>query len=266
MEKVFNWKNSTIAYTHYGVGQKSIIAFHGYGQTKEMFGPFTEVFGQDYQIIAVDLPFHGNTVWKGKEMLDPAEVYAFSQAFLEHVNVQDRFSVLAYSIGGNYALSLASAFATRVDRLWLIAADGLKFKPGFWFITRTVLGKWLFKGFVQFPGPAIGLIKLLNFVGFYPDKLRQFFLTSISDKQKRIAIYKRWRSVSQMVRNQKEVLDALNGAHIRVDMYFGRYDKIIPLKNAVEFDRKLDYSRLVILEDGHQLLHRITYQKMKEDL
>lgn len=264
MDKVLNWKKSSISYATYGVGPKPVIAFHGYGQTKEVFKRLSDVFGSDYQIVAVDLPFHGKTIWKGQEMVEEEELMAFSQDFLKAVGVHAKFSVLAYSIGGNFALSIASVFAERMDTLWLLAADGLKYKPGYRFITQTVLGKWVFKGFVEFPQPAIGIIKLLHFIGFYPYKLKQFFLSNISTKEKRYDIYRRWRSVSVMIRSRREVIRKLNKHHIRVNLLFGKYDKIISYKSAIKIDRQLKNSNLVILEDGHQLLNEQTFKELKK--
>ena len=176
------------------------------------------------------------------------------------------FQVLGYSIGGNYALALSVAFPKKVDKLWLLAADGLKFKLGFWFVTRTWLGKWFFKGFVHFPGPIFLGIRVLSKMGFYPDKLVQFFMTNIATKDKRESIYQRWRSVSIMLRKNKEILARINKYSVPVEMFFGRFDKIIPLRNAINFAKKIDRVNLVILEDGHQILHSKTYKKMKEVL
>lgn len=266
MDKLFHWKNSTISYTVIGNGEKQILAFHGYGQTKESFHEFESILPPDYQIIAVDLPFHGETIWKGKEMVEREEMKQFSSAFLEHLDIHKPFSVMAYSIGGNFALSVAYHFAEWVDKIYLFAADGLKFKPGFWFVTRTLAGKWLFKGFVQFPGPAVALIKLLNGVGIYPDKLRHFFLKSIETKELRIAIYKRWRSVARFGVPKRELIRRLNKHKVALRLYFGKYDKVIPLRNAVQFNKKLKQSKLTIIEDGHQLINKKTLEYFKEEL
>jgi pimeloyl-ACP methyl ester carboxylesterase len=264
VDKVFHWNNSVISYCIYGTGKKAIIAFHGFGQTKEIFKELSSVFGPDYQVIAVDLPYHGATIWRGSETIDDSQLLELTTDFLSHLELQDKISLLGYSIGGNYALAMSLAFPTRVHHLWLLAADGLKFKLGFWFITHTLLGKWLFKGFVVFPQPAMLTLQLLGWLRIYPKKLKTFFMNSISSKEKRIAIYKRWRSVSRMKINPKPVSDVLNKNEIHVDLVFGRYDKIIPLRNAVRFNDKLRSSNLLILEQGHQLLNAETYGKMKD--
>lgn len=266
MDKVFTWRNSDLSYRIYGSGSKSLIAFHGYGQSKEVFKDLVDVFGSEYQVVACDLPFHGKTIWRESEAIQDHEIYALSQEFLTHLNIDKKFTVLGYSIGGNFALALTAAFPTRVDSLWLLAADGLRFKPGFWFITRTILGRWFFNGFINFPRPVFFLIRLLHRLKVYPDKLVQFFMNNIDSKEKRKAIYKRWRSVSVMLRKNRFIWSQINSQNIPVKMFFGRFDKIIPVRNAIRFSKPLNKVNLVILEDGHQILNKKTYTKMKEVL
>jgi pimeloyl-ACP methyl ester carboxylesterase len=266
VDKVFEWRHSSLSYRVFGTGQKTILAFHGFGQTKTVFENLGEVFGPGYQVVAIDLPFHGNTTWGESETINQNDLHEFTRQFLEHLDLQNSFELFGFSIGCNYALAMSYAFPSKIDRMWLIAADGIKFKPGFWFITHTLLGKWIFRGFIKLPKPAYAAIWLLNKLGIYPNKLKDFFVKSISTREKRVAIYKRWRSVSRMQVKTADVVKVLNDNHIHVNLIFGRYDKIIPLRNAIAFNKKLSSSDLLVLEQGHQLMNSETFriiQKMK---
>lgn len=253
---VFQWKSSTLFYRTWGKGKKVMIAFHGYGLDGQTMYPITESILDQYTIIAIDLPYQGRSRWRETSTLTGTELKLLIQQFLLHIHHQGKVSLLAYSIGGNYALGLVHHCPEIVDKLVLIAADGLKFKLPFWIITRTWIGKALFNGFVLFPQPVFFTIKLGRKINLFPPRVLNFFYESIATKNKRAALRMRWISVSRIMPWQANVIATLNQNKIKVLLIFGRKDHVIPVKNAVRFGKKIDNCHLEILEQGHQLLHK----------
>lgn len=252
--EVFSWKSSTIFYRAWGRGPKLIIAFHGYGLDGKSFYPITERLSEEYTIIAVDLPHQGRTRWREPNALNQKTLCDLIHSFLKHLNYSGKITLLAYSIGGNYALGFAQRSPEMVEKLILIAADGLKFKPLFWFITRTWSGRLLFEGFVQAPQPVFWLIRWGRRLKIYPPRVLTFFYESISSKTKRTALMKRWISVSRILPKQKAVISTLNEHSIYVGLLFGLRDHVIPVENARKFASKIKSSKLITPDQGHQLL------------
>ena len=65
MESHFiRWRSSTIHYNRLGHGSEWLFCFHGYGEQGSSFDLFEELLGDAYSLIAIDLPFHGQTDWQ----------------------------------------------------------------------------------------------------------------------------------------------------------------------------------------------------------
>ena len=58
------WGSSRIAYTRWGTGGKLLFCLHGYGETGAGFAFLETALGDEYTILAIDMPFHGGTDWK----------------------------------------------------------------------------------------------------------------------------------------------------------------------------------------------------------
>lgn len=252
--EVFTWKSSTIFYRSWGRGSELMIAFHGYGLDGKSFYPITESLSDRYRIVAVDLPHQGRTRWREPGALDQKSLCDLIHAFVNHLNYTGKITLLAYSIGGNYALGFAQRSPEMIHKIVLIAADGLKFKPLFWFITRTWLGRMLFQGFVVAPQPVFWMIRWGRRLNIYPPRVLTFFYESIASKTKRTALMKRWISVSRILPKQKSVASTLNKHAIKVGLLFGQRDHVIPVDNARKFASKIKLSMLITPDQGHQLL------------
>lgn len=255
-QHVFQWKSSTLFYRVWGNGPELVIAFHGYGLDGSSFIPVTSMLEQTHTIVAIDLPFQGRTRWRETDALSRSELKELIYAFLDKIEHTGKVSLLAYSIGGNYALGLTAQCPERIKQVVLIAADGLKFKPLFWYITSTFTGKAIFSGFVYFPQPVFFLIRLGRWLGLFPPRVLNFFYESISTRNKRAALRMRWVSVGRILPRKSTLVSVLNRNHMPVKLLFGRKDHVIPVKNAEKFAQSLNNATLVILEQGHQLLHK----------
>ena len=128
---VFQWKSSTLFYRTWGKGDKLMIAFHGYGLDGKTLYPITQEILEEYTVVAIDLPYQGRTRWRETSTLTGHELKTLIEQFLLHIQHKGKITLLAYSIGGNYALGLVHHCPEIVDKLVLIAADGLKFKLPF---------------------------------------------------------------------------------------------------------------------------------------
>lgn len=261
---VFQWKSSTICYRSWGNGKELMIAFHGYGLDGLSFYPISEKLQERFTWVAIDLPYQGRTRWREPGILGEEELCQLIKKFLSHIGHTGKVNLLAYSIGGNYTLGLVHRAPELIDRLILIAADGLKFKPMFWFITKTWFGRAIFKGFVIFPQPFFWVISVSRSLRIYPPRVLTFFYESIATRNKRAALMLRWISVSRILPSQSAVVRVINKHEIPVFLMFGRKDQVIPVGNAENFNSKLKNSKLIILEQGHQLLNKLNAQALEE--
>jgi pimeloyl-ACP methyl ester carboxylesterase len=68
--------SSRVHYTCWGTGPRVLFAFHGYGESGASFDFLAGALGGAFTVVAIDLPFHGATVWREGLFLAPADLLA----------------------------------------------------------------------------------------------------------------------------------------------------------------------------------------------
>src|SRR5215831_1773373 len=124
----FPYKNSEIGYHVFGNGPTPIVCFHGYGEDGESFLFLEKYLGDQFSFIAPDLPFHGRTNWQEKNFSKQDLMAIIKELFI--INDFDykscRISLLAFSLGGRIALNVYELMPSSINRVVLMAPDGMK--------------------------------------------------------------------------------------------------------------------------------------------
>ena len=125
MTEFFTINGRTYAYTVQGEGTP-LVLLHGFTGRKETWDPFFAKFAKGYQVIAIDLPGHGESFSQGVvTMMDFVEDF---HLFMKNL-VNEPFHLLGYSFGGRSALSYAMQYPERIRTLILESASpGLRTK------------------------------------------------------------------------------------------------------------------------------------------
>ena len=175
------------------------------------------------------------------------------QDFKKSLEIQSTI-LLGYSLGANYTLGLVCADPASVQELWLVAGDGLSFRPLFRFVTGTVIGRYLFKGFVRFPGWVRFVLNLGSVTRILPERTARFFLSTIDSQPKRALLMQRWISAGRISPSPSTIIQTLNNHSIHCRMVYGEHDSLIPVRFARKFARKLNHVDLQLVPEGHMLL------------
>lgn len=259
VEKVFVWKGSEFRYLTSGEGKQPVLAFHGYGLGAESFSGFIHGFENECTFFLFDLPYHGGTRTERSFLFDHKSLREWLLSFLSKQRINTKIHLLAFSLGGNFALSLMQVCPENIVSCTLIAADGLAPKPGFRLLTRTMLGRLIFQGFIHYPQPIFFLFGWVRKMKWLPDKVLDFYQASSDSELKRQLLYSRWRSVSGIFPDVNEIGRQVRAHHLNVLMIFSKNDKVIPWSYARKFAFRLGESaELIELNDGHQLMNRKT--------
>src|ERR1700761_8646080 len=128
MESDFlSYRSSRIHYCHWGTGPSLLFAFHGYGESAVSFDLLGQAMGPGYTLVVIDFPFHGKTEWKEGLSFEPAGLLAILEALVLQFPGRDlKWGIIGYSMGGRVALQLVATVPEKIDRLVLLAPDGLK--------------------------------------------------------------------------------------------------------------------------------------------
>lgn len=245
---------SKLHYRVIGCGEKVLLAFHGYGQNSKYYLPMEKALGDDYTIYAFDLFFHGKSHLQKQDA--PLTKIYLTEAILQFLEQHSigQFSVMGFSMGGKFALTLAEQLPKRVEELFLIAPDGIK--TSFWYNIATYPG-WMqqfFKRTVLKPNGFFKLLRVFNKYKIVHKSVVRFAHSQMDTTPKRLRVYRSWISFRELSFDRKALIQTLNEHQIPVTMFLGEFDKVIAPKQLHGFVNALTNGELVILKTGHSHL------------
>ena len=256
------YQDSKIHCLRFGQGENLLIAIHGFGDRANLFAVLTPALEKIYTVISIDLPYHGQSVW-GKDKFTKKDICGIIELILEKENKQI-FSLMGYSFGGRITQVLLFEFPDQIDKLFLLAPDGLKTKwisnaelfP-FWFrrLTKRLLRKpeWFFK--------LLGRLKKFKLISQF---IYDFAFYHTRSKEGRERVFGVWLSLNEFIPNKKEVKSFIQKKKLPVELVFGTRDDIIPAKIGEEFIADLPTARLHLIDSNHFLVNSKLNELLKE--
>jgi pimeloyl-ACP methyl ester carboxylesterase len=237
-------------YQTIGNGKKIIVAFHGYGEQASVYNVFGPYLGQQYTILSFDLPFHGNSAWSTDHL-----THDCLKVLIEEVTVRysvDKVTLVGYSIGARVCLAAMYASPLRVDTMLLMAADGLILNRFYQFATRTFMGRWLFRTLLR--GDIIVLLlHWCHKLHIVPNALYRMAIHSVGTAARRTQLLQAWPCLQTLAHKPAHLRHTIQQNGIRVYLYMGAKDKILPPALAYKFANGLPTIQLHILDRGHRI-------------
>lgn len=264
MEGYFSHQQFIIHYIEFGKGKELLFAFPGFGRQPDDFYMLEETFGEKYRIIAFSHFHHGKTEYPDKRInshqIKPHELNEIFQAFALEKKIE-KYALLGYSLGGKIALSILQYLPEKVTALYLFAPDGIKQNKWYNLVSRTLLGRILYKGIIYLPLPFHLLIKTLNRTNLLSTRLYKFVYNQTDTFEKRMQVYKVWLTYKKINPNIELVQQAISKYKIHTHVFFGRYDKVIPSEIGKKFISKIKrYAHMHVIYVGHNLICEKTLQ------
>ncbi|TWV99261.1 alpha/beta fold hydrolase [Chitinophaga pinensis] len=236
-----------------GTGEELLICLHGFGENAETFSRLHYSLGGYFTIVSLDLPLHGKTEWKEERPFSMEDLKAVILLILQHYRFKT-FSLMGYSMGGRVSLCVVQLLAERIDRLYLLAPDGLKDNRWHMFATQTRIGNKLFKYCTYHPQLFFGLLHTWRFLRFISKGLHKFTFNSMNTLDKRERVYFVWTCMGQMMPDRELCKQQLKKYRISSLLLFGKYDRVIPPVLGVRFMDGTFPCEMQVLEKGHQLI------------
>lgn len=252
MESFFlTFRKSRIHCLRFGQGPKQAICFHGYGEKAESFAFLEQTAGHLFTFYALDLPFHGQTDWQ-----DPALTPEDLKNIILNLNANpSTLTLLGYSLGGRIALSYYQSMPEHINKLVLLAPDGLKLNFWYWLSTQTWLGNRLFSFTMKKPQWFLGFIKLLNKLKLTNASIFKFVNYYIGDAVVRKQLYERWTGLRKMKPELDRVKEKINQYQTPVELVYGKFDRIILSSVGEKFRKNIEpHVKISLIHAGHQVL------------
>lgn len=260
------YKTSIISYSCFGKGPGKAICFHGYGEDKTSFSFLEALAGSQFTFFAIDLPFHGNTQWKGGDFQaeDLREILA---SILGQHAAREKLTLIGFSLGGRVALSLYQLVPEKIEKLVLIAPDGLKLNFWYWLSTQTRAGNRLFRLTMKRPHWFFAFLKMLNRLGFVNTSIFKFVSYYVHDKEVREELYHRWTTLRRLRPHLGKIKSLVRQFGTPVRLIYGKHDRIILPSRGEKFRKGIEpQCELKILPSGHQVLHEKHGKEILESL
>jgi len=251
-------RNSRVHYRKWGTGPQLIFALHGYGESAASFTFLGEAVGVDFTLVAIDLPFHGQTEWNDGLFFDPGDLLAVLHGIEGNLGMTylPGWWLLGYSMGGRIALQLLQDSPQLIDKLVLLAPDGLRLNPWYWLSTQTRPGNILFRATMRRPGWFFLLLRLGNALQLVNPSVYKFTVQYINDDRVRQELYTRWTTMRGFRPRLAVIAAIIRERQLPVRLVYGRYDRIIRWESGEKFRKRgiAATCHLTLLSTGHQLL------------
>lgn len=239
-----------IYYEQYGQGKSLMVAFHGFADKGNLFEKIAMVLAEDYTVLAVDLPFHGQTIWE-EDYYRPEDIKNIVTVLMQMFG-QNTCSLLCHSMGGRIVLGLLPLMTTQLKQLYFFAPAGFqytftasKFWCPLWFRKRARRHFEQSKGMLRF-FEITHQLKLMNRATYL------VFKQQLDSPKRRARLLKTWVAMYYfpMKATPKE-LDLLNQHQIAVYFFYGKKDRITPSKHIYKYSPKLDFATITIFRGNH---------------
>ncbi|WP_188558745.1 alpha/beta fold hydrolase [Hymenobacter glacieicola] len=235
----------------YGTGPRVVLAFHGYGQGEGHWRTFVQALGPGVTVYAFDLFYHGRSkLTKADAPLTKKRLAELLGEFLRAQTIE-KFSLLAFSMGAKFALTLAEQVPEQVEQIWLIAPDGLQRQ--FWYALATyppwmrgVLGRAVLR-----PQRILRFLDTLHQRRLLDANLIRFAQWQLDSREKRLRVYRSWTGFRRLTFDLSKLAATLNRQPTPVTFFLGRHDRVIPHAGLQGFIASLRAAHTVLLEAGH---------------
>ena len=268
--QLLRYKNSDIAWYRFGSGPWVSVCFHGYGEDGTSFEFLDKYAGTQYSFIAIDLPFHGKTNWKEGLDFTASDLLQILEVILRGNNHKQetinpvrpdhpgghKLTLLGFSLGGRMALSLYQSIPARIERLVLLAPDGLKVNGWYWLATQTWLGNRFFAFTMKRPSWFFFFLKVLNKLKLVNSSIFKFVNYYIGDAGMRRSLYARWTTLRKIKPRLSRIKEQVKESKTTTRLLYGQHDRIILSSVGEKFRKGIEEDCIItVIPSGHQVLH-----------
>ncbi|SDZ83671.1 Pimeloyl-ACP methyl ester carboxylesterase [Arachidicoccus rhizosphaerae] len=253
-QRLFEFEKASICYYRYGSGPQLAFCLHGYSNSATMFELLAPRLGDSFTLIALDLPYHGQTRW-GRHKMRVEELDAILQGILKQEQLAKAYMLVGFSLGARICISLFNFNPEPVQKMILLSADGLYSSFLYKLLVRTRLGHFLMAWLLKNPKKSMPTVNWLYHNKLINKTIYTYARSFVNSKRQSTLLYARWVSMSRLHPGLKRFQRQLSNRKIPVLMVFGKKDQVTPLHNA-EIIRKYQNTYLHIYkwEAGHLLL------------
>jgi pimeloyl-ACP methyl ester carboxylesterase len=257
-----------LSYKTFGSGDETILAFHGFGHSKEDFSMIEPFLSGNERIIAIDLFGHGQAVFPESRMKnDPISKNEW-KSLIEEILIQEKvtkFHLMGYSLGGRMALVTFEMFKDRINSVFLFSPDGLHKTPSFAFANESKIGRALFRIGIKHYPKLKPVVKLLHDLYLVPRSKARFIIRQMESPTRIEMARYVWSALSICWPDLDKIFDDQT-KQIQVVVLFGKYDPLIKPSYGNVLDKyPMHNINRFILPIGHRTISREGFEVLTNE-
>ena len=246
------YKNSQISCLVFGEGSDILVAFHGFGDRAALFLKLEPSLGKKYKIYAIDLPYHGHTVWKEDRFNE--KVFLSTVNAIRKIENVELITLLGYSFGCKIVQRIFLRQSKRIQHLILLAPDG--FYNRFIF-EITMIPKLIRYGARWILNRPLWFVKILEFLyklGVINRFIFQFTKRHLNNIQRRARLFAYWISMDDFDLRKTFFIKKVNSRTTRIDYFCGISDDIVSISKVKDFASNLKNTHIHELNTDHNII------------
>ena len=258
-------KGHQISYIQYGNGPKVMLAFHGFGQDAAAFKPLATELADQYTIYSFDIFYHGRSyLARNGEILTKKEWMDIIIYFLDELNTS-KCSLLAFSLGGKFALATVEKLGTRIEEIMLLAPDGIQTQLWYNLATYPLFLQRYFQSMIVKPHRFFNILSFVKRFGIVDRGILKFAATQMNTVKKRRRVYYSWVAFKKFTYNLPHIAKIINNNQIRLTIFTGKHDKIITAEGMKELTSRVPEAKMIVLNSGHNDLIEHTAEFIRQN-
>lgn len=251
-----------IFFRRFGRGPDLLLAFPGFADYGGSFLPLAPALSEHFTIFAIDLPFHGDSLWK-KASFDPADMRELTETLLAQ-HPCDSFSLLGHSMGARIVLNLLPYYSNRINHLILLAPEGFN-APYLNKLERLPQGLFgIGQALIDRPGWAISLTQALARVRLLDRFSQKFVEFHLATGERRRRLKGTWKAITQLPVRQKVIRPALAQGNTNTLIVLGKKDSVIAAKQVMKKTRHWPRTKIKTVNEPHRLFGQATQDLLQQ--
>jgi pimeloyl-ACP methyl ester carboxylesterase len=171
---------------------------------------------------------------------------------------------MGYSFGGRLSQFVYYEFITQIDKLYLLAPDGLE-KNRFFERSRIVHRiKHIFLRTLENPTWIFYLLRVAYRIGIISKFKHDFTYNHIKTQERRDRIFNTWTSMEEFISDPILFKNTIQAQKTPVEAYFGNRDEVILVKYGEWLADGVPNIQVFILDAGHLLVDKNLNERLAE--
>jgi pimeloyl-ACP methyl ester carboxylesterase len=245
-----------LRYERIGHGSQLWLVFGGYGQDISSWAPHMQSMLETHSCICVELPGHTFLTHLRGEPLTQNHWQLIIESLCRKENLTS-ISVFGFSLGGRLALATLLALKGRVERVVLVAVEGLTSSPVYNLATGSTRGKALLKSIVIHPESLRPLFRFARTIRFLTPSGERLIRFALGTRKRRLQLYYSWLTLAQLPNTpEKGWSHFCKSFGITAHYIYAEGDYIHPQKKALLSISRMGIpaQRVSVLECSHTQL------------